>query len=124
VAEGTGLELELSWALSPLVRRRRRHAPGRVLVNLAVTAAVGGVCVSDLAPTRNQPDLFVEVASQPTAWRLLDSIDDQLLARIQAGRATARRRVWAAGLAPGRVTLDFDASLVDVHSDKEKATPT
>jgi Transposase DDE domain group 1 len=124
MAERSGLERELSWALSPLVGRRRRHDPGRVLVDLAVTTVDGGECVSDLAPMRNQPNLFGEVASQPTAWRLLDSIDEKLLARIQIGRARARRRVWAAGLAPERVTLDFDGSLIDVYSDKEKAAPT
>jgi hypothetical protein len=124
VAERAGLERELSWALSPLVRRRRRHDPGSVLVDLAVSAVDGGVCVSDLAGLRNQPNLFGPVASQPTAWRLLDAIDDMLLARIQSALARARLRVWAAGLAPERVTLDFDATLVDVHSDKEQATPT
>jgi Transposase DDE domain group 1 len=124
VAERTGLEADLSWALSPLVRRRRRHDPGSVLVDLAVTAADGGVCVSDLAPLRNQPRLFGPVASQPTGWRLLDAIDDELLARVQTALARTRRRVWAAGLAPQRVTLDFDATLIDVHSDKEQATPT
>src|SRR5205823_5469467 len=88
----------LAWALLPLVRRSRQHDPGCVLVDLAVTAADGGVCVSDLAPMRAQPNLFGQVASQPTAWRLLDSIDEPVLARIQAARARARARVWAAGL--------------------------
>jgi hypothetical protein len=124
MAERSGLQADLSAALSPLVRRRRRHDPGRVLVDLAVTAADGGVCVSDLAPMRNQPALFGPVASQPTAWRLLDAIDEKLLARIQSARARAGRRAWAAGLAPDRVTLDFDATLIDVHSEKEKAKPT
>jgi hypothetical protein len=124
MAEKSGLEAELSWALSPLVRRSRQHDLGGVLVDLAVTAADGGVCVSDLAPMRAQPNLFGQVASQPTAWRLLDSIDDLLLARIQVARARSRARVWAAGLAPERVTLDFDASLINVHSEKERATPT
>jgi len=32
--------------------------------------------------------------------------------------------VRAAGLAPDKRTLDFDASLVDLHSDKELAAPT
>ena len=124
MAGRSGLERELAWALLPLVRRSRQHDPGCVLVDLAVTAADGGVCVSDLAPMRAQPNLFGQVASQPTAWRLLDSIDEPVLARIQAARARARARVWAAGLAPERVTLDFDASLINVHSEKDGATPT
>jgi Transposase DDE domain group 1 len=124
MAERSGLQDDLSVALSPLVRRRRRHDPGRVLVDLAVMAADGGGYSSDLAPLRDQPTLFGPVASQPTAWRLLDAIDDSLVARINVARAEARARVWAAGLAPERLTLDFDATLVDAHTEKENATPT
>jgi Transposase DDE domain group 1 len=124
MAERSGLQDDLSVALSPLVRRRRRHDPGRVLVDLAVMAADGGGYSSDLAPLRDQPALFGPVASQPTAWRLLDAIDDKLRARIATARAKARARVWAAGLAPKRLTLDFDATLTDVHAEKENASPT
>jgi hypothetical protein len=70
---------------------------------------------------RDQPGLFGEVASQPTAWRLLD---EALLGCLQAARAVPRSRVGAAGLAPAKVTFDSDATLVDLHSDKEKAAPT
>jgi len=124
VAERTGLGAELSAALAPMVKRRRRHAPGDVLVDLAVTLADGGECVSDLKVLRDQADLFGAVASQPTAWRVLDGIDDDLLAALQKGRAAARARVWAAGLAPEKITLDFDATLVNLHSEKKEAAPT
>jgi hypothetical protein len=124
LGERSGLGADLSAALAPVVRRRRRHDPGEVLVDLAVTLADGGECVSDLKVLRDQPDLFGEVASQPTAWRVLDAIDDKLLKSLQAARAASRARVWAAGLAPEKLTLDFDASLVDLHSDKELAAPT
>lgn len=124
VAERSGLQDDLSEALAPLVRRRRRHEPGRLLVDLAVMAVDGGGYSSDLAPLRDQPALFGPVASQPTAWRLLDRIDEPLRAGIDTARATARARVWAAGLAPEHITLDFDATLIDVHTEKEKASPT
>jgi hypothetical protein len=124
MAEVSGLQDDLSVALSPLVRRRRRHDPGRVLVDLAVMAADGGGYSSDLAPLRDQPVLFGPVASQPTAWRLLNAIDDSLAAGINTARAQARARVWAAGLASKQVTLDFDATLVDAHTEKENASPT
>ena len=124
MAERSGLQDDLSVALSPLVRRRRRHDPGRLLVDLAVMAADGGGYSSDLAPMRDQPGLFGLVASQPTAWRLLDAIDESLRDRVDAARATARARVWAAGLAPQAFTLDFDATLANVHTEKENATPT
>ncbi len=124
VAERSGLGRDLSAALAPVVKGRRRHAPGDVLVDLAVMLADGGECVSDLKALRGQPDLFGKVASQPTAWRVLDTIDDDLLAGVQAARAASRARVWAAGLAPDKVTLDFDATLVNVHSEKAGAAPT
>ena len=124
LAEGSGLGKDLSAALAPIVRGYRRHAPGDVLVDMAVMLADGGECVSDLKVLRDQPDLFGEVASQPTAWRLLDAVDADLLTRLAAARAAARARVWAARLAPSKLTLDFDATLVDLHSDKEQAAPT
>jgi len=95
-----------------------------VLVDLAVMLADGGECVSDLRVLRNQPGLFGAVASQPTAWRVLDAVDEAGLAKLQAARVTSRARVWAAGLAPAKITLDFDATLVNVHSDKAQAAPT
>ena len=124
LAERAGLGADLSGVFASKLKRARRHAPGDVLVDLAVTLADGGECISDLKLLRDQPGLFGEVASQPTAWRVLDSIDEATLAGLQAARAAARARVWAAGLAPEKITLDFDASLVNVHSEKEQAGPT
>jgi Transposase DDE domain group 1 len=124
MAERAGLGTDLSEALAPIVRRRRRHDPGEVLVDLAVTLADGGECVSDLQVLRDQPSLFGDVASQPTAWRVLDAVDAELLGCLQQARAASRARVWSAGLAPKTFTLDFDSSLVDLHSEKELAAPT
>ena len=52
-------------------RRQRRSAlaPGRVLADLAVMLADGGVAIGDLAVLRDQPDLFGPVASTATAAR-------------------------------------------------------
>lgn len=124
VADRAGVGRDLSAALTPMLGRARRHDPGEVLVDLALMLVDGGECVSDLKVLRDQPDLFGRVASQPTAWRLLDSIDENVLARLQAARSKSRARVWAAGLAPEKVTLDFDATLVNVHCEKERAEPT
>ena len=124
LAERSGLEAELSRALAPLAKRVRRHDPARVLVDLAVALAAGGECISDLAVLRQQPELFGEVASTSTAWRVLDSIGPGLLARLTTATARARTMVWDWGLAPQRVTLDFDATLVEVESEnKEQAAP-
>jgi len=98
VAERSGLGADLGAALAPMVRRRRRPDPGEVLVDLAVTLADGGECISDLKVLRNQPGLFGEVASQPTAWRVLDAIDDEAWPRCkQPGRGRGPgcgRRAW------------------------------
>jgi hypothetical protein len=124
LAERSGLDAEISKALAPLVKRPRRHDPGRVLVDLAVTLADGGECIADLATLRQQPDLFGQVASTPTASRVLDSIEEPMLERLLAARARARARVWAFGMGPKRVTLDFDSTLVEVESEnKVQAAP-
>ncbi len=124
VAERSGLGGDLSGVFASKLNRTRRHAPGDVLVDLAVMLADGGECVSDVKVLRDQPGLFGEVASQPTAWRVVDAVDEATLAGLQAARAASRARVWAAGLAPAKVTLDFDATLVNVHTDKQGAAPT
>ena len=67
MADFVGMTSALSDALAPTVRRRRRHDPGRVLLDVALTLADGGDCLSDLSVLRDQPALFGSVASTPTA---------------------------------------------------------
>jgi hypothetical protein len=128
MAEGIGLTAAMSRAMAPTVKRRRWHDPGQVLVDLAVTIAEGGDCLSDLAVLRNQPALFGAVASTPTASRVVDDVDAERLCAIRAARAQARIAAWSAGLDPtSRVNpliFDFDATLVDSHSEKQSAAPT
>src|SRR5512144_2956730 len=71
--------------------------------------------------------LFGPVASDATAWRVLDRVDERRLATLRAARAAARARVWAAGGGPHlsrENVLDFDATITVAHSDKDGATPT
>jgi Transposase DDE domain group 1 len=125
MADALGLTTGLSTAMAPTRQRRSAHDPGRVLVDLAVMVADGGTSLSDLKVLRDQPDLFGAVASDPTAWRVLDSIDHNAMAAINAARASARAVAWAAGARPPAdfIVLDFDATLVTSHSEKEKAAP-
>ena len=81
VADELGLTDALSAAMAPTKQRRRGLDRGQVLVDLAVMIADGGEAISDLAVLRNQPVLFGEVASNPTAWRTLEAIDDDTLER-------------------------------------------
>jgi hypothetical protein len=138
VADATGLTGACSDALAGLRQRRGGHDPGRIAVDLAVTLADGSETISDLAVLRDQAALFGPVASDPTAWRLLSSMDSALLYRLSTARAQAREIAWAqridthgglpqttaAGLPVPGLTLDLDASIVICHSEKEAATPT
>ena len=124
VADNVGLTVGLSTALAPTKKRRRGHDRGEVLRDLAVMVADGGTRISDLAVLRNQPKLFDGVASNPTAWRTLEAIDDEMLERVAVARAHARENVWARGMDPGFYVIDLDATLVDAHSEKEGAAPT
>jgi hypothetical protein len=123
-ADATGLTDGLSASMAPTKQRRRGHDRGEVLVDVAVMIADGGESISDLATLRDQPALFGEVASHPTAWRTLEAVDEAALARIRSARAQARAAVWAAGADPGFYVIDIDATLVGSHSEKEGAAPT
>ena len=123
LADELGLTDGLSAAMAPTKRRRRGHDRGQVLVDLAVMLADGGDAISDLAVLRDQPNVFGDVASTATAWRTLEAIDDAALFRIAAGRAAARANAWEQGADPGFYVIDFDATLVNSHSEKEGAAP-
>jgi Transposase DDE domain group 1 len=123
-AHRLGLTAGLSRAMAPTRRRRSAHDPGKVLVDLAVALADGADCLADLAVLRANAEVFGSVASDPTAWRVVTSIGEAELAAINAARAAARARAWAAGVRPGWIVLDLDSSLVGSHSEKEDARPT
>jgi len=124
LADRVGLTAGLSAAMAHTRRRRSAHDPGVVLTQLAVSIADGGDCLADIATLRAEPDLFGQVASDPTVWRVMDSVHSEGLCNIAAARAEARARAWAAGAEPAEIVIDIDATLVDAHSDKEDARPT
>ena len=125
LAAQLGLERELSERLGYLFRRRPRHDPGRVLVDLATMLIDGGDCVSDLGALAEQPDLFGPVASHSTATPAVARARRAGAGRDAGGAAASR------GSAPGSwgrgrqtVTLDFDAQLLECHTEKEGAGRT
>ena len=121
LADRLGFTEALSVGMEEIVVRSRRHDPGTILTHLAVMLVDGGDCLSDLRALRNQPELFGEVASHPTAWRAVSS--GCAAEAITVARRDARAIAWAAGMAPEAVTLDVDATLLTAHSDKEDAAP-
>jgi hypothetical protein len=126
VADRLGLTDALSRALAPMRERRGWHDPGRVVRDLAVMLADGGDCLSDLRAVRDQEALFGPVASDATAFRVIDRIatDPALLGALRAARARARGNAWDAGAAPERIVIDIDATLITAHSEKDGAAGT
>jgi Transposase DDE domain group 1 len=124
LADGLGLTAGLSAAIAPTKQRRRGHDRGRVLTDLAIAIADGASAITDLRVLSDQPGLFGEVASVPTAWRSLASVDKAALVRIATARAAARAAAWAAGADPGFYVIDIDGVLIGADSDKQGAAPT
>src|SRR4051794_5825398 len=135
-AASVGLDRALSEALAPWRRPFARHDPGKIVLDLALSLAMGGDCLADIAQLRAHPQVFGAVASDPTVSRCLDILAadaSAALAAIAAARATARATAWAAAGehapdhgadAAAPLVIDVDATLVTAHSEKEAAAPT
>ncbi|WP_329062208.1 IS1380 family transposase [Amycolatopsis sp. NBC_01480] len=123
----TGLGTGWSEALLDTYDGMPVHLPGRVLADLSVMIADGGDALAHLATLRDQDKLFGPVASDATAWRVLDRVDEEHLTRLRAVRASARERAWAAGAGPDiedGLVIDIDAMITIAHSEKENAAKT
>jgi hypothetical protein len=129
-ARRSGLAKQLSARLGPWRRPLATHDPGKIVLDLAVSVALGGDAACDVAVLRAQPGVFGPVASDPTVSRLIATLAkdvDGALAAITSARAAARQRVWDWAGAPvqdGKVVIDLDATLLDAHSEKEQASRT
>ncbi|MGH2618004.1 MAG: transposase, partial [Thermomicrobiales bacterium] len=89
-ARYTGLVDGVSDALWDTYKGVPVHAPGQVFADLAVAIADGADAIAGLSVLRDRQELFGPVASDPTAWRLLDRIDAVHLPGVVAARAAAR----------------------------------
>jgi Transposase DDE domain group 1 len=77
---------------------RAVHDPGKIITDLAVTLALGGDCLADIAALRAGPALFGPVASDPVVSRLVSRLASdapRALKAIRSARAAARERAWA-----------------------------
>ena len=147
VAQAGGLTLTetvavtgLGAALSAEMRRWHKplavHDPAKVLLDVALTLALGGEHLSDIAIVRSEPAVYGRVASDPTVSRAVDALAADAPAALKAidrARATARAQAWGlagrhapdhAVTAKAPIVIDLDATLITAHSDKEKAART
>jgi Transposase DDE domain group 1 len=129
----TGLDAGLSAGLGRWRPARAVHDPGKIIADLAVTLALGGDCLADIAMLRAEPGLFGPVASDPVVSRLVSGLAGdapRALKAIRAARAAARERAWALagesapGADGGLITVDIDATIVTACSDKDQARAT
>jgi hypothetical protein len=106
---------------------------GKVVADLALSLALGGDCLADIAVLRSAPELYGPIASDPTVSRTITALakaGPKALRAIRAARAQARERVWqmagerAPGGDGGLIPVDLDATIVIAHSEKESAAPT
>src|SRR6266487_670526 len=96
LAAETGLADAVSGALLDTYRGVPVHMPGQVFADLAVAVADGADAVTGIEVLRDLQALFGPVASMPTAWRLLDRIDEPHLPQ-GAGGAGSRAGTGVAG---------------------------
>jgi hypothetical protein len=94
---------------------------------MSLVIAGGGESCADIEHLRVQEELFGSVPSDSTVFRTMHEFDAEQRVRLSQALAEVRAKVWKkVDTKPSDpVILDFDASLVDVHSElKEKAAPT
>jgi len=132
----TDLAAVLSRELAPWRKDLAVHDPAKVLLDLALSLALGGTHLADVAVLRAEPGVYGQVASDPTISRTIDALAadaPKALAAINRARATARSRAWTlagphapdhAATAKAPVVIDLDATLVTAHSEKEQASRT
>jgi len=132
----TGLDRHLSAVLARWRKPLAVHDPGKIITDLALSLALGGDCLADLAVLRAEPGVYGRVASDPTVSRAIAALAGDapaVLKAIDTARAAARERAWqlAGRHAPDYgsdakqpLVIDLDATLVTSHSEKENAAPT
>jgi len=132
----TGLDRALSAGLVRWRKPLAVHDPGKIITDLALSLALGGDCLADLAVLRAEPGVYGRVASDPTVSRAIATLAADapaVLKAIDTARAAAREQAWqlAGRHAPDHgsdakhpLVIDLDATLLTSHSDKEHAAPT
>ena len=97
----TGLGEALTAGLARWRAPRAVHDPGKIIADLAMTLALGGDCLADIAVLRSQPELAGPVASDPVVSRLVTR-PGRGRAAGAAGDPQGTGRGPGAGLGAGR----------------------
>ena len=119
-ADRLGVGASLSSGVRWGGERAPAHDRGKVLTQAMLMLAGGGECCSDIEYLRAEGGLFGAVASAPTLYRTLRSLDPATVGDLWAHQAAVRAQVWARRAPVGAVApvvLDIDATLVEVHSE-------
>ena len=126
-ADSIGLGTALSEATVTHSNRLPLHDRGKVMSHLLLVLAGGGESCADIEYLRVQRSLFRDVCSDSTLYRTMHELHPLAVLRLKAAVATVRADVWKRMPEVWRNEgiLDFDASLVEIHSEnKERAAPT
>jgi hypothetical protein len=124
VADLSGLTGGLTGLFGARGLRWRRHPPGVTLVRAAAGIADGMKNISTVGLfCSSRPELFATPAAVSTLRRTVFALGEELMTPgLDRVLATARTAAWrAAGYAPEALTIDVDATLLEVHSDKDQA---
>ena len=124
-ADRLGLADLLSARIPVMSERLPVHDRGKVLVQAMLMMAGGGEACSDIERLRAQPALFGEVPSDSTLYRTFFQLSPATVADLWQAMVTARAEVWsraAAMTGKGRVVLDIDSSLHQIHSENKELT--
>jgi hypothetical protein len=120
---GSLLSSRIAWT----GERAPGHDRGKVLTQMALMLAGGGESCRDIEHLRSQTSVFASVPSDSTVHRTMHQFNAAARSEIAVGLRDVRHTVWQrAGLldTTDAVTLDIDATLVEVHSEnKEGSAP-
>ena len=97
-----GLGRSLAVALAPWMPVRAVHHPAKIVLDLAVTLALGGDCLADIALLRAEPGLFGLVASDPTVSRTVDCWPPTLTGRLRRSTSPAPQPALWCGSGPAK----------------------
>lgn len=86
-----GLDRALSQVLRPWRKPLAVHDPGKIVCDLAVSLALGGDCLADVAMLRAEPGVYGPVASDPTVSRLVDGLAEGRCPGVGGDRRGPRR---------------------------------